>query len=84
MVFASLVLFSFARDVGFIFLIVMLLLLFFFFFCIIKNLFPKGQCPTNNQQLQKAGSQRNRKMDSTSPIDIGKGASARYENNVSQ
>ena len=35
--------------------------------------------PHNNQQLQEASSQRNRKTDSTSPITIGKGASARYK-----
>ena len=50
-----------------------------FFFWIIKNLFPKGQSPqTTNTSSQ--GHHINEQTDNTSPITIGKGASARNKN----
>ena len=56
---------------------------FFLFFWIIKNLFPKGQCPTNNQEEYKYKKPRlpdKPKNEQHLPYKIGEGASARYKN----
>ena len=49
----------------------------FFFFWIIKNLLPKRAMPHKPRIIQEAKAPYKRKTDSTSPIYIGKGASAR-------
>ena len=52
----------------------------FFFFWIIKNLLPKGQCPTNNQEYKEPRPLETTKIGQHLPYKHRKGASARNRN----